>query len=356
MRTYHLLIPVGLALVVTPLAGYAFLSRAEPSRAEPGRLVADEPVVEWQSPPAGQIGRASSTASLRLTNAGGRPVRVMSIRSDCGCVDPKVEPTIVEPGAEAVVTVVVKPLDVGEKRVPIFLYTDSPTDPTVELFVDAIGGRKPPYLSRAGGDLTFLGDLARGDSREVLVTMTEMGGATRAPLIEVDLPFLSVEPMGIEEIGFEDSRVVRRDHKYRIVLDDPPTEPCSGTLLVTDPWDEGRSQRLLIDVRPRPPVQVFPKAPILRLRGPSDDQTKLTLTVVTRQPDPGLVVGPEPDAVVLLTVQRLDQGESNRASFELRPRAGASLQSGVVELIVHPSLPSIDPIPLSVIVRAEPGT
>ena len=96
---------------------YVLLSRVLAGPAG-GLLVARHSNLVWKGPATPRAGADSSArVTFELDNVGGRPVRILSIESGCGCARPRVRPGLVAPGHSAMVEVTALMVPVGEKVV-----------------------------------------------------------------------------------------------------------------------------------------------------------------------------------------------------------------------------------------------
>jgi hypothetical protein len=167
-----------------------------------GLLVARSDHLVWKEPESvGAKAQASAPAaqvSFVLDNVGGRPVRIHSVESGCGCARPVVRPEVVAPGQAAVVDVTAMAIPVGQKVALIKLRTDSPIKPEVPLTLTIVGTRKPPFLFLLEGEAVFRGDYVTGMGREIAVLTVESHDKGAGPALTTDLPFLRLAPKGVE--------------------------------------------------------------------------------------------------------------------------------------------------------------
>ncbi|HEX8198854.1 MAG TPA: DUF1573 domain-containing protein [Isosphaeraceae bacterium] len=204
---------LGLGLVA--VSGLARLALDRP--AAPGRLDVKESQVTWGGPPSASARPAGDgPAQFEVTNTGGTPVRVLTVKSGCGCAAPTVRPGIIAPGVMATVTVVATPPAVGVRRIPVVLETDSPVTPEVVPRLRLVGSRRPPLLLAAGGDLTYR-DVLLGESREITAETIEPVQETRTPILTSDLPSLRLTPVDRTETpNAGEPGVVGRLYRYRV--------------------------------------------------------------------------------------------------------------------------------------------
>jgi len=152
---------IGITLVIA--TGLFAFPRAKTG---PGKIVPRQSTLTWQGseePKSTKVGALSideAFAKFELENLGGLPVRILAVQSSCGCLEPKIEKMTIEPGKIVVVEAHALPVEVGEKLVAVTLRTDSPLTPEVVLQLRMFGGRRPPYLQQAAGELTWMeGDI-----------------------------------------------------------------------------------------------------------------------------------------------------------------------------------------------------
>ena len=200
----------GVVLLLASVAG-SLSGLAGPS---PGRLVATEAslvvggsgsVEDWNS------------ASYELINVGGSPLKILPPVSGCGCAEPVLSRSDLGPGEKAILRVDAQPIAVGEKRVSITVPTDSRATPSIALELRVLGSRRPPYLNRVVGDLTYNGKYDPHESRRVLVETIEPAGSDVAPTLQCDLPFLKWECVQRDQVenGFRQG-IVHRARFYRM--------------------------------------------------------------------------------------------------------------------------------------------
>ena len=213
MRLYHLAM-VAIALIggVTSLLWIAG-STTRPS--PPGRLVPLQADLSWRSSPPGESNDLETAFVLR--NVGGEPVEVVSVTTGCGCVEARVEPKIVAPGQETEVLLRVDPVEVGTRPVPIYLVTDSPLTPDVQLELMVKGYRSPPYLFEIRGELYYPAGSTLEERRLRVSTVEPRVDQGVRPIVSLseDLDFLRVgDPVVVDEFDDERPDFVVRTYEY----------------------------------------------------------------------------------------------------------------------------------------------
>lgn len=297
----------------------------------PGRLVALEDALEWRSPSGSAP--SDATAQYRLENRGGRPVRITSLESGCGCAEPKVEPETIGPGGSALVTVKARPFQVGQRVVEFVLNTDSPITPVVRLALKMIGTRKPPFILYAGGDLSWPAGLSDRAPREVRILTVGGRSDVGAPRFDSDLPFLHFTLTSQKESPYTEVGTYQRDYLYRVdIQGETPEGAFTGEVIVTPSWDDDKA-RIPIHGEVSRPVRVVPSHPVLGLKDASDSEGEATFCVLMREPDPGLEVRTS-DGSEMLAVSRdrdaSSEAPSRVARFTVRLKPGRTVSDGGV--------------------------
>ena len=203
-----------LLLAVVCTAGILAASIKMASKSS-GRLVATEPDLIWKGPVTGG-GGAAAKLRFELKNVGGRPVRIISVKSGCGCAKPEVSSRLVAPGRVSLIDVVAMTVPLGEKLVRIDVHTDSPLEPDVPLTVKLVGTRTPPFLYLLEGEAVFLGEYSQGMHRDVGVLTVENQDQGPGPEILLDLHFLHATLTGVEAKPFMTPGTFLRTWRYRI--------------------------------------------------------------------------------------------------------------------------------------------
>ncbi|HWE35051.1 MAG TPA: DUF1573 domain-containing protein [Isosphaeraceae bacterium] len=316
-----------------------------------GRLVVRNPSVVWQMDRA--VGTKSgryAVGRFEMANVGGKPVRVASASSSCGCAAPKVNPGTIEPGAVGFVEVEAIPLLSGEKSATIVLRTDSPLTPEIELHLRMIGARRPPYLMQAGGDLTYLGDFERDEPHTVVVITVEPREQSGLPLLRTDFPGMEFGAPVVKERPHVAPGTIQREYRFPVSFARmPPEGVFTGAAEVVDPWDPGHTEVVHIHGQVLLPFRVEPRRIILN--GPRDHQS---FRIISRTDVDGRRLGIQADGGSGLVVERVDRGEDRRSfTFTVGHRDDARFVPGVHKLIVRSPNNPENPVVLPVSVREE---
>lgn len=288
-------------------------------------------------------------------NGGASPVRVLAVESGCGCAKPVVEPRLIKPGGPATVSVHVQGLDVGERTIPITVETDSPVTPHVLLTIRHQGYVQPPYLFRAGGELTWSwGDATSESAREIILETVETVETTGRPEPRSDLEFLQIGPPVVtSRPNVNDPKLVGRMYRFPVKLSPAPEEAFSGIMEVADPWNPGRSEVIRVHGEPGSPLRVSPSRLLLDASGTADREVRARLLVRVRDPRSDVEVEAAPDSREQLTIEpvpSVDAGPS--LAFEVRPQPGRPLAAGMHRIVVRTTTPQAAEVIVPVLVRA----
>ena len=304
----------------------------------------------WQGPEepkSTKVGALSSDeafAKFELENLGGLPVRILAMQSSCGCMEPKIQTTTIEPGKIVVVEVAPLPLDVGEKLAAVTLRTDSPLTPEVVLQLRMIGGRRPPYLLQAAGELTWMDGGVKAGQRTIVVTSIEWADSKREPpILECTLPFLKVGFPDFEEEPYTKPGVVQRRYTYQVgFVSDPPRGAFSGEVKVPDPWDPRHVERIVVHGETLAPLRVFPSRMVLHLRkGSETREVKADFLVCAAEPAPDLTLeagGAEESPLLVGNMKWVEEGR--RATFSVGVKQGRAREGVFPVVIRRPSSPT----------------
>ncbi len=231
----------------------------------PGHLVAKEPLILWQSPIV-ELGHPliDAKAKFQLANTGGRLVNIVSVESGCGCTKPVPSATAIGPGRSISLDVEGSPFIIGDRTVPITVYTDSAETPTIDLRLRMIGSRKPPFLLDASGELAFL-NVERpklnstGETRKFVVRMVELESAEKVPSFRLTPASLVVEKVSSETKPYITPGSVVRTHIYQVSFAEPPDDNrIAGTVSVVDPWFEDHVTDLKVYAEIRSRIKAVP--------------------------------------------------------------------------------------------------
>jgi len=260
-------------------------------------------------------------------------VRILKVRSGCGCTKAEASTDRVKPGATCTVEAVADPLPAGVRTVTLTLETDSPRAPEVDLKLRLTGNRPPPFVMSVAGTPTFTNGFDPKDERKVVVTTIEPPERSGEPRLETDLPFVGIEgpevvtkPYGEQDYG---PAIVYRTYTFRVSLRErPPIGTFTGLIAAIDPWNGGVSGRLTVAGAEVPAVRPIPT--ILQLvAGTSAKRFR----VLSRDPAPSLVVDPGDGPVV---VERDIGGRSDR-SFGFTAQVPSGTPPGRYDLAIRPA-------------------
>jgi len=204
-------------------------------------------MITWKSPTSsGPFKAEHAEVTFVLDNVGGQVVRILSIKSDCGCTKPVADPLVVEPGGlTKIVAKMMTPVS-GRRNVPILVYTDSTASPELRLTAQIVSTRRPPFMHSVTGDLHFRGKFSLELSRDLFVVTFETGGPTVEPVLSSDLPFLKIQSAGVSDSTDDGSSaddsdtggpVLVRTRRYLVgFAEKPPGPSFTGTIVVADPY------------------------------------------------------------------------------------------------------------------------
>jgi hypothetical protein len=253
-RRPRLRFPRGLLWVLVLAAILALLGTGiyerGPFRASRGVLVARQSLAVWEAPENAPRGASMiATGQFEVANLGADPVRILDVKSDCGCATPEVTPRIIEPGRNAIVSVSATVVPYLSRDLGINIQTDSPTTPDVFLRFRVTGNQRPPLLIDVSGDLSFVGVYSKGEQRELTVVTSEREGESRSPAVSSNLRFLEFEERGSEEASQGGGLTLRKRRFSATLSDMPPAGTSVGRVTVTDPWDPRNTRDLNVLVR-----------------------------------------------------------------------------------------------------------
>ena len=318
---------VGAVLILLSAVLFAVSIRA--SAKSPGSLVARKSSLVWKGV-ATRRPKSDPPAKVQfeLENVGGRPVRIASVTSACGCAKPVVHPELVAPGQVAVVEVVAMMIPFGEKVVRFEVRTDSPVKPDIPLTLTLVGSRDPPFLYLLEGEAVFRGEYSPEMSGEISVLTIEKGEQGRSPEIGIDLPFLKPTLVRVEESSYIEPGTILRRWKYRIEFKARPSSGSfTGILTARSPWDanETLSRSVIGQLRSGP--RAFPSAITLDRSA----QEPTSLLVVCSSPSGVLDVVTDPSSANPVFVKEQGGGSERKIHrFDVgleKPRASIDLDT-----------------------------
>jgi len=341
---------VGVGVVLLGASAWAYLGRD--FRGVPGQLVADEPLIEWR-PSATNLSGSKVQPSIRFTlaNPGRTPVRILSVESGCGCATPIVETETVVPGGTGAVVVGASPPASGERTVEFRVHTDSPSTPVVGLTLRMFGGEAPPFLLSAAGDLTYL-DGGEGEARELTVwTIEREDGDRKTPAVKCDLDFLRFKPIGREVSPYYGPNEVQCKSTFAVELvASPPEGTTTGEVIVVDPWDDRRGQR--VTMHSKSSLRVLPANPTLSLANVADQTARVEFVALSADEAGAVEVEPE-DADGPLLVERRSGTGGRVAAFSARVKPGRTVGPGGHRLVAKQggAKPSRVVVPITVVIE-----
>lgn len=283
--------PKNLALSVLIGGALAVIGWIYKPASSPGRLVADEQEIFWQSP-AAEIGHApvQVKARFRLVNMSGRVVNIISVESGCGCARAIPSETSIGPRRVAWLDVEGTPFPIGDRTVPISVLTDSPLTPKIDLRLRMVGSRTPPFLLNAEGDLSFINvERSRlkegGESRKFVVRLVESDSAGRDPSFRFRPPSLRIEKISSTTEPYLSPGSVLRTQIYSASFVEFPVDSrIAGVVSVVDPWfqDHVIDLNLYAEIRSR--IRIAPSRGHIDITG--DTESSTNLLIFTREPAP----------------------------------------------------------------------
>jgi Protein of unknown function (DUF1573) len=308
---------IGLVLIafislVSIVGVYAFAKRVSP-----GKLVAKEPLLTWQSPAGGSFRlRAldAAQATFHLENVGGTPVRILEVKTTCGCTTPEIVPMVVAPGQVARMEAKATPLQVGEKYVDITLLMDSTLLPAVVVKLHIIGSRKPPYMVDARGDLNFTGEIGSGETRSLYIDCVERPEfPPTPPIVKNESDFLDLDPPFLEkEQPTTSPDVVNRKWIVKGRMKSTAAGLDSGQVIVTDPWDPNHSQPVRVHRDVTPPLRVSPRRAILKASNGDVPPPTAQFVILSNEPIADILVEWEDAGLIPLQLSNPTADASKR--------------------------------------------
>jgi len=213
-----------------------------------------------------------------------------------------------------VVSVIGRPLDSGERTVAITVHTDSPLSSEITLHFKMITDRLPPFITAVAGDFAYPEGYSADDVRELAVTAIESGPQPRIPIVQTDLPFLSVSQPTFREGPFDESSLKQRTYTYRISFNAKPAEGSfTGRIWAIDPGTGARSQEVLAFHRAQRLLVAVPSTVTLNA-GTGAEPGRAELVILTKHTMPQLVVEPASGASRAIEIS------------EITPSGGARLR------------------------------
>lgn len=320
--TSSVLLAGGTAIMVSLGLGRAYVSYA----VSPGRLEFSESSLTHTCRPI-LHGKAEGKEFVRFgfKNSGGRPVRITSVTSGCGCTVADVQPKVVGPGEAGFVEAAFRPLDVDVRDVAIQIQTDSPSATEKMLKLRIVGNRQPPYLYDVKANLFFGDEALRADPRTISVVMIEKDHAPAPPAVDCDLAFVKLVYDGCMSEPHLIEGTYKRSYSYKVYFsNDLPGEDFSGEVRIVRPRDDSVLRRIPIAGWPVPEITSIP-ARILITMGGGGDFASETFEVRTKVPmaDFRAKVRGDSGAGISVELEKVS-GDRRSASFRVWPKPVAS--------------------------------
>jgi hypothetical protein len=343
-----------LAGLTSLLTCVGFVARGIFARPTLGKLVAVPSTIVWKSPSVRDgIQSMRAEVEFRLINQGRTTVHITSVESACGCTTPTVRPTEVQPGGTYLLSAVGTPLSSGERTVPITIHTDSSLSPEVIVKLTMISDRLAPFITGVSGDFAYLEGYSTAESRDFVVTTIESGPHDKTPLVQTDLPFLSVSGPSVEERPYDESTLVQRSYTYQIKFDrELPRDSFTGRIWAVDPWSGAKSEGVLAFHRAKEELVVIPTTVILDV----DSDTKAGQTeiaVLTNTEMPGLIVEPHGDDKILKVLEITPAGGGRFRKFRIRAEPGNLAGIKTLSLRARRNPDDVTPVVIPVILRSR---
>jgi hypothetical protein len=315
--------------------------------------MAAEPVVTWHSQTAHDGAPSKAEQEFELINDGGSPVRITAVETGCAAMTAFAKPTLVESGGKATIFASGTPLSSGLITMSIAVRTDSALTPVLNLKLRMINDRPAPFVHSARGDFAYVGEVSTAEPRELIVTTLEAGPRDRAPIVEVDLPFLKASPTGeVVERIYDETSLKEREYKFLVSFsEEPPPASFSGSLRVVDPWSKAEAKRFLVHRRSAPRVQAIPASLTLTVRSP-EDRPSAGFGVLIKAEVPELTVEPDPGGRELIAVKEVpESGSRSFRKFVVSSLSGAAPPSQSTSVIIRTGPDDRDPVIVPVVIR-----
>lgn len=331
------------------LAGLGFLlilvaaisSRRVDHPSFPGKLQASQENLTWRAPVETKyrpLTVADTRTTFELRNVGGRVVRILEVKSSCGCATPRVEPTSIAPGGTGTVEIQALPLQVGERVANVTLITDSPITPRVVLQLRIIGSRRPPLLLTAAGDLSFVASPEEELAREIVATTVEHAESEPTPpIIKTDVQALELTGLTLraEAPSVEPGTVSREYAGQAKLATGTHRGTFTGSVAVVDPWGPERVEELRVHGEILPMLSAVPPRILLRLnRSGSGGKICAAFAVVSRRPAPEFSAELEDNEAPLTISDPQSLGDAQRVLFTISVMA-AEPREGVYRIRIR---------------------
>jgi len=329
--------------------------------ARPGHLTADHSTIE------GRLTLDQSHEPFRalftLKNTGGLPVTIDHLQSSCTCTKATVSPQVIPPGAEGVVTVVVTPAAAGRVDARVDVHTAAVPPETIGLQVRVETLRKVPFLFTAGGELMFLGGSKVGEARDLYVTTLEATqSGSQAPLIDVDLPCVTIEPPTVTREPYEQggegvaeyrgTYICKYVYPIRLTSTPPPGDTFDGRVRITDPWDPSHVVTEVIRGESANIVRVIPPRLVLHYDVATKRYRPATCLTVSKSGHPVRLIPESTDSPLKVASEAASSG--NRFEVSLGDASPQPCAGGVHYLQVVDAATSELRRRVSVTIEAAP--
>lgn len=101
----------------------------------------------------------------------------------------------------------------------------SPITPKLLLELHIIGSKRPPFILKAVGDLTWMQGLSVGDTRTITVWSVETHKDSEAPILKCDLSFLDFKLLSKKKEPYTEPGTYKITYHYQsAIIARPRTE------------------------------------------------------------------------------------------------------------------------------------
>jgi hypothetical protein len=116
----------------------------------------------------------SRSVEVALHNDGDAPLKVVNVKTYCGCAQAlPLERTTLAPGESVSLAISITPPQVGEKETRVVIETDSELTPACEIPIRMTGRRlDPPYVSHVPGQIEMRATQAAGHAEATFIVHT----------------------------------------------------------------------------------------------------------------------------------------------------------------------------------------
>lgn len=203
-------------------------------------------------------------ARFRLTNTGDSPLEIRDVLSACGCTTVRLPKKLIPPDGTTTLAVRVARPPIGSRSTAVTIRTNSRSTPSIELQITCWARNNSPRVIRTLPGRISLYRTTSDLSRPALLVVTTLEFAAGAPdcRLTSDLPFVRVQPDGIDDAPLPSPDYMRRSYRYLISLDEAaPFGRFSGILTFHSRLgSESREEhtRVPIEIRVDPPVWAVP--------------------------------------------------------------------------------------------------